>query len=119
LAQRLVRRICNGCKELYEINAVELRRFGFRPTNEGQIVQIARGLGCEACRQTGYRGRIGLFELLVMNAVIANIISKRGPDEAVLEAAKANRMKLLPEDGLVKIFEGITTPQEVLRVLRL
>jgi len=54
-----------------------------------------------------------------MNAVIANIISKHGPDEAVLEAAKANGMKLLPEDGLVKIFEGITTPQEVLRVLRL
>jgi len=90
--------------------------FGFRPKNPDEKVQLARGTGCERCRQTGYYGRIGLFELLPMNGEIAELVRRRAPYEHIKEAAKANGMHELREDGLIKVLEGVTTPDEVLRV---
>ena len=117
LAQRLGRKICNGCKEFYEVDAVELRRFGFKPEDPGQKVQLARGKGCELCRYTGYKGRIGFYELLRMNAEIAEMVIRRAPLADLKDAAKANGMHELREDGLVKVLEGLTTPDEVMRVV--
>jgi len=119
LAQRLVRKICTNCKELYEVPAVELRRFGFRPSEPGQQVQLARGRGCEMCRNTGYKGRMGLFELLTMNPEIADRIARCGYDERLEDVAKANGMVSLREDGLVKILEGLTCPEELMRLVPL
>jgi type IV pilus assembly protein PilB len=117
LAQRLGRKICTECKEFYDVPAVELRRFGFKPTDPGQTVQLARGRGCEMCRHTGYKGRVGFYELMVMNAEMAEMIVRRAPLTDLKEAAKANGMKELREDGLVKVLEGLTTPEEVMRVV--
>jgi type IV pilus assembly protein PilB len=117
LAQRLGRRICNNCKEFYEVPGIELRKFGFKPTESGQMVQLARGKGCDECRMTGYRGRIGFYELMQLNAEMAEMIVRRSPLSDLKEAAKANGMIELREDGLVKVLEGVTTPQEVMRTV--
>ena len=117
LAQRLGRKICTNCKEFYEVPASDLRRFGHKVTDPGETVQLARGRGCEMCRNTGYKGRIGFYELLRMNADIAEMIVRRAPLGDLKDAAKANGMKELKEDGLIKVLEGLTTPEEVMRVV--
>ncbi len=117
LAQRLARRICSECKEAYQVKANELRRFGFKAEDEEQMVTLYRGRGCEACRHTGYKGRVGIYELMKMNAEIAELTVRRAPLNDLKEAAKANGMKELREDGLIKVLEGITTPDEVMRVV--
>ncbi len=117
LAQRLGRRICTECKEPYEVPAIDLRRFGFQVQDPEEMVTLYRGRGCEACRETGYHGRIGFHELMVMNAEIAELVVRRAPLADIKEAAKANGMKELREDGLAKVLAGITDPQEVMRVV--
>ena len=117
LAQRLGRRICNDCKEYYEAPAMDLRRFGFKVTDPAQTVQLARGRGCEMCRHTGYKGRTGFYELLRMNAEMAEMVVRRAPLSDLKEAAKANGMLELREDGLLKVLQGITTPEEVMRTV--
>lgn len=117
LAQRLARRICTNCRYSYEVPARELRRFGFKPEHDDQMVTLWAGRGCEVCRQTGYKGRIGIFELMLMNDEIAELVVRRAPNADIREAARANGMKLLREDGLIKVLEGLTTPEEVRRVV--
>jgi type IV pilus assembly protein PilB len=117
LAQRLGRRVCMNCKEAYTIRASDLRRFGFKPEHEDQELTLHRGKGCELCRYTGYKGRIGFFELMVMNDELAELVVRRAPLADLREAARANGMLLLREDGLRKVLEGITTPEEVMRVV--
>ncbi len=117
LAQRLARRICTKCIEPYEVKAIDLRRFGFKPTDPEEMVTLKQGKGCEYCRFTGWRGRVGLYELMIMNAEIAELVVRRAPLADVKEAAKANGMKELREDGLAKVLDGMTTPDEVMRVV--
>jgi type IV pilus assembly protein PilB len=117
LAQRLGRKICINCKEFYDVPAADLRRFGFKPEDPTQMVQLARGRGCEMCRHTGFKGRIGFYELLRMNSEIAEMVVRRAPLADLKEAAKANGMHELREDGLLKVLEGVTTPDEVMRVV--
>lgn len=117
LAQRLARRICPDCKEPYDVKEMDLRRFGFPVTDPERAVTIYRGKGCESCRQTGFRGRTGIHELMVMNAEIAELVVRRAPLADIKEAAKANGMKELKEDGLAKVLGGVTTPDEVMRVV--
>jgi len=117
LAQRLGRRICSNCKEYYEVPASDLRRFGYKMTDPDEMVQLARGKGCENCRNTGYKGRVGFYELMTMNAEMAEMIVRRAPLTDLKEAAKANGMKELREDGLLKVLSGMTTPEEVMRVV--
>ncbi len=117
LAQRLGRRICTKCKKPYEVRAEELRRFGFKPKNPDEVVTLWRGEGCEACHHTGYKGRIGIYELMRVNDEIAELIVRHAPLADIREAAKANGMHELREDGLEKVLQGITTPDEVMRVV--
>ena len=117
MAQRLGRRICSNCKEYYEVPASDLRRFGYKVTDPNEMVQLARGKGCEMCRNTGYKGRVGFYELMTMNAEMAEMVVRRAPLTDLKEAAKANGMKELREDGLVKVLQGMTTPEEVMRVV--
>jgi type IV pilus assembly protein PilB len=117
LAQRLARRVCQHCKEPREIPAADLRAFGFQIENPDQMVTIWEGVGCDHCRGRGYSGRVGIYELMVVNAEIAELIVRRAPLSDIKEAAKANGMKELREDGLIKVLEGITTPDEVRRVV--
>jgi len=117
LAQRLGRRVCQNCKAPYTVLAKDLRRFGFKPEHPEQEVTLFRGQGCEACRGTGYKGRIGFYELMEVNDEIAELIVRRAPLADIREAAKANGMHELREDGLLKVLDGITTPDEVMRVV--
>jgi type IV pilus assembly protein PilB len=116
VAQRLGRRICNNCKESYKPPLEALSRVGFR-VPEGQDTVFYRGRGCELCKHTGYHGRIGLFELMMMNEEIADLIVKRAPLSEVKEAALANGMKSLKQDGFQKVLDGVTTIEEVMRVI--
>jgi len=117
LAQRLGRKICSNCKETYEVPGHDLKRFGFHTEDYDQLVTLARGRGCEICRHTGYKGRIGFYELMRMNSEMAEMVVRRSPLGDLKAAAKANGMKELREDGLIKVLAQQTTPEEVMRVV--
>jgi type IV pilus assembly protein PilB len=117
LAQRLGRRNCEKCKAPYQVPASELRRFGYMPEDPDEMVTLYKGVGCDECRHSGLKGRVGLYEMMTINDEIQELIVRRAPLADVREAARANGMKLLKEDGLRKILQGITTPEEVMRVV--
>ena len=117
LAQRLARRICTACKEPYTASAEELIKFGFASDNLNEEVTLFRGKGCDVCRGSGYKGRLGIYELMTMNNEIAELVVRRAPLADIKDAAKANGMKEMKEDGLAKILSGQTTPDEVRRVV--
>ena len=117
LAQRLARKICANCKAPYQVPAAELRRFGFKAKDPNEMVTLYRGEGCDTCRHTGYKGRLGIYELMRMNDEIRELVVRRAPLADVREAAKANGMHELKDDGLDKVLQGITTPDEVMRVV--
>jgi type IV pilus assembly protein PilB len=117
LAQRLGRRIDADHKESYEVPQMDLRRFGFNVTDPEALVQLYRGIPHDNNRMTGYRGRTGFHELMTLNAEIAELIVRRAPLNDIKEASKANGMKELREDGLEKVLLGVTTPEEVMRVV--
>lgn len=111
LAQRLVRVICDKCKESYEPPGEVLKDLKI----EGKIV-FYRGKGCKNCRNTGYRGRIGIFELLVMDEKIRKMVVSKSSSDQIKKAAIDNRMNTIYLDGLQKVKDGITTIEEVMRV---
>ncbi len=114
LAQRLVRRICPHCRQTYEPDRAALPPdFIIEP---GQV--LARGTGCRECRGIGYRGRQGIFELLMMNDEIRELVVQRASAGVIQKAAIRNGLRLLREDGWDKVRQGITTPEEVLRVTK-
>ncbi len=110
MAQRLVRRICSKCKETYEPARDKLPAgFVLEPGES-----LARGAGCPACRNTGFRGRSGLYELMVMHDAISAKIMERAPSSDLARVAREHGLRLLREDGWIKVRQGLTTPQEVL-----
>ena len=113
LAQRLVRMICPDCKEKYKPTKEELNDIGL--TGE-EGIELCRGKGCAKCRKTGYRGRIGIFELMIPDDDLRNlIISKTSSDEIKRKAVELG-MIALKGDGISKVRAGLTTVVEVLRV---
>lgn len=114
LAQRLARRICPNCKEPYEPHEEALIGLQYDPAVHGETT-FYHGVGCEQCRYTGYKGRMGIFELMEMNEEIAELVARGAPLGDIREAARANGMKLLREDGLTKVMMGWTTAEEVVR----
>ncbi|MBC8143046.1 MAG: Flp pilus assembly complex ATPase component TadA [Armatimonadetes bacterium] len=117
LAQRLARKICSNCKEPYEAKASDLARFGFQSDNPDEVITLYRGKGCDVCRGSGYKGRLGIYELMVMNQEIAELVVRRATLGDIKAAALANGMKDMRADGLYKIQNGLTTPDEVMRVV--
>jgi len=112
-----VRKICTECKVAYHPPFEALERFGFKP-DPNNPVTFYRGQGCSNCRETGYRGRVGIYELMVMNAELAELIVKGGSAGELREAAIANGMRTLQKDGLKKVLAGMTTIEEVMRVVQ-
>jgi type II secretory ATPase GspE/PulE/Tfp pilus assembly ATPase PilB-like protein len=109
MAQRLVRRVCPKCKVWYQPDHANLPHdFELAPD-----AQLARGTGCPNCRNTGYRGRTGLYELLVTNNAIAELIIARAPSHQIVAAGRPSGLRLLREDGWLKTRDGFTTPDEV------
>jgi general secretion pathway protein E len=113
LAQRLVRRICKHCKQPAPELADQLSQFGEVPDSE---VMPCRGTGCAQCRETGYQGRLGVFEFMEVQEETRSLIQNRANASEIREASRAKGMKLLSEDGLTKILAGETTVEEVIRV---
>lgn len=112
LAQRLVRTICPHCKESYEPDRHALPPDFELPRN----TPLYRGRGCRECRRIGYKGRIGIFELMMMTDEIRELIVNRESAGRIRDAARRTGLRLLREDGWDKVRAGHTTPEEVLRV---
>jgi type II secretory ATPase GspE/PulE/Tfp pilus assembly ATPase PilB-like protein len=87
-------------------------------TSSGASSRLTRGSGCPACRGTGYRGRVGIFELLVATDEIRDAIAARAPRSALRAIAGQQGMLTLQEDGWRKVLDGVTTPEEVLRAVQ-
>jgi general secretion pathway protein E len=114
LAQRLVRRVCPDCREPYEPTAEELKSIGLPP--QAGLGKVMRGEGCPTCMNTGYRGRLGIYELLVIDDSVRALIAKRADTASIRKAAVEAGMTSLRRDGLRKVKAGITTIEEVRRV---
>jgi len=114
LAQRLVRRICTNCREEIVPAADVLADL---EVSSDQLVgkKFYRGKGCEKCNRTGYKGRLGLFELLLMNDDIRDMVMRNASTEDLREAARKAGMVTLREAGLNGVFEGLTTAEEIIR----
>jgi general secretion pathway protein E len=110
LAQRLVRMVCPHCRKEYEPDEGEKLYFSEPPAT------LYKGEGCERCKNTGYRGRIGIFELMSVNESIRPLISRKLDASNIRESAIKNGMQTLHSSGLKKVLEGVTTLSEVLRV---
>jgi general secretion pathway protein E len=114
LAQRLVRRICAGCRTLHQADPADLTALGVRP--EDWHEPLFRGKGCADCRGTGYRGRTGIYELLVVNEDVRSLVLRKAPTGEIRRYAVEHGMLTLRDDGWAKGRAGLTTVEEVLRV---
>ncbi|HEU4976025.1 MAG TPA: GspE/PulE family protein [Baekduia sp.] len=112
VAQRLARKLCE-CKTPVRMEAALLRANGF---DVDEDLEVCKPNGCDRCNQTGYRGRIGIFEILVMDEDLRSLVLRRASADEIAAAAAAKGMKRLREDGIAKIKLGLTSPEEVLRV---
>ena len=115
LAQRLVRRICPHCAEPYTVDAASLRKLGF-PVVGRETVELTRGKGCLQCRNTGYLGRLGIFEIFPMSEQMKKLISTKANDSELRQTAIREGMTTLREDAWRKVQAGVTTVEEALRV---
>jgi general secretion pathway protein E len=115
LAQRLLRRICPICKETYKPSANEIKELAIDPDLLADA-KFHKGAGCDKCFDTGYRGRIGIYELLPINEEIRDLIYRRESAGTIKKRALQFGMKTLRMDGARKAIEGITTVAEVLRI---
>jgi general secretion pathway protein E len=117
LAQRLIRVICPECKEGYIPEAEALREIGIVPSQLERNM-VYQGKGCPACSETGYRGRTGIYEMLIVSEAIRHLIMKKADSTTICQKAIEEGMKTLREDGAQKVMAGITTLEEVVRVTR-
>ena len=118
MAQRLVRNICPTCKVEQKVEADYLRRIGFPAADIGSA-KVWRGAGCEDCRQLGYQGRQGIYELLILNEALRPLILNRAASSTIAQKAIEQGMRTLRVDGWNKVKEGKTTIEEVLRVTQI
>lgn len=112
IAQRLVRRICGKCKETYKPDPIMLKYLGLDENTE-----LYRGAGCDACGKSGYKGRVGVYEVLVINEELRHLIAEASDTMAIKDAAVRNGMKDLKEYCMILLKEGHTTIDEVLRTV--
>lgn len=117
MAQRLVRTLCPQCREPYYPADDELPEDFPRPQGR-RLPVLYRAVGCRHCRNTGYRGRIGIFELLVTNDEIRRLVGERTPTHVIKKVAMEAGMRTLRQDGWLKVVRGLTTIEEVLRVTK-
>jgi general secretion pathway protein E len=114
LAQRLVRVLCTQCREPYQITPAEITELEVETGAEGATVYRAKG--CEACFHTGYLGRTAIYELLLVDDEIRQLIMKNTDATTIKAAAMEKAMHTLRQDGAAKVLQGITSADEVVRV---
>jgi type IV pilus assembly protein PilB len=115
MAQRLVRRLCNNCKQPGELTETELRALRIEP-GQLQETQVMKPVGCEQCRQIGYRGRMGIFEIFVIDDEVRHMINKRSSTLMLRQRARELGMRTLREDGVRKVLAGLTSAEEVISI---
>jgi type IV pilus assembly protein PilB len=114
VAQRLVRKICTNCKEEFVPNEQQLMELGLLPENiAGRTLFF--GKGCDYCNHTGFRGRVGIFETMVMDDELRELIMKHASTNVLRQEARKRGMRSLRESGLLTLYDGITTIEEVVR----
>jgi len=115
MAQRLIRRLCNNCKQPGELTDTELRALRIEP---GQVsdAQVMKPVGCEECRQIGYKGRMGIFENFVIDDEVRHMINKRTSTFVLRQRARELGMRTLREDGVRKVLAGLTSAEEVISI---
>jgi type IV pilus assembly protein PilB len=114
LAQRLVRRICKDCRTAYEPPATLLQQLGIDPVDIGNR-EFFYGKGCPTCNNSGYKGRLGIYEWLRMSEAIRDLVVQRAPTLVIKQKALEQGMRTLRDDGLRAIFDGITSIEEVVK----
>ncbi|MBU2488783.1 MAG: type II secretion system ATPase GspE [Proteobacteria bacterium] len=115
VAQRLVRVLCDVCKRPVQLDEASMTQLGIRPEDLAQYT-IYEGMGCSECLHTGYRGRVAIFEIMVMDREIKSLILTTSDSNQIKAKAVENGMVTLRSDGVAKVLAGITTVEEVFRV---
>jgi type IV pilus assembly protein PilB len=115
MAQRLVRKVCPKCRARHEPPAHLLTGLGLRP-EIAKKANFMKGKGCGHCNKTGYRGRMGIFELMTMTSQVREMTFKGEPHVNIRKVARKQGMRTLFEDGMIKALKGQTTLDEVLRI---
>jgi type IV pilus assembly protein PilB len=115
MAQRLVRRLCPHCRQPAELSETELRALRIEP---GQLAesQVMRPVGCDECRQTGYKGRMGIFEIFIIDDEVRHMINQRTSTTVLRQRARELGMRTLREDGVRKVLAGLTSAEEVISI---
>lgn len=119
IAQRLVRKICNSCKVSYTISPSDMKKFGpeVRSYFKDNNITLYRGNGCSVCSNTGFYGRVGVFEFLKVSQELQDLIPNRPSTNEIFNLARSQGFKTLFEDGVDKVKQGLTTIEELLRVV--
>src|SRR5918996_1293025 len=117
LAQRLARRLCEKCKESYVPSEEELVGAGFPYDPEKGLPKLYRPVGCSACGKTGYRGRLAIHEVMAVTEEIERLVVERASSEEIAKVAREQGMATLREDGMAKVARGVTSIEEILRVV--
>ncbi|MDP3973841.1 MAG: ATPase, T2SS/T4P/T4SS family [Candidatus Daviesbacteria bacterium] len=121
LGQRVVRKICQYCRTTYSpppeiLDNIKTTLSKLTPQNIGTNIKLYKGKGCQKCNNTGYLGRVGIFEVLVVSSNMARLILERATLQGIEKAAVSEGMITMKQDGYLKVLEGVTTMEEVLRV---
>jgi type IV pilus assembly protein PilB len=114
IAQRLVRKICENCKTAFEPTDLQLKELGLSP-DDVKGKQFYYGRGCSKCNKTGYRGRIAIFEIMTFNDRIRELIMSHASTTVLRTASQKSGMKLLRDNGLAAVYDGVTTIDEVVK----
>lgn len=118
IAQRLVRKICPKCKEEYKVDKFTAEEIKKVLGNDTKIGRLVRGKGCDFCHHTGFKGRIGIFEILELDEKLKELTLKAATLEEIKKAARESGMITMEQDGMKKALEGVTTPEEVWRMVK-
>ena len=116
IAQRLMRRLCMHCRRPYTPDQETLRAMSITEAEAGTLT-FYRAVGCDQCNHTGYKGRVGIYEIMGVTDKLRRLIAQKGSEAQLRDAAVAGGMISLGEDGLLKVKAGVTTPDELLRVV--
>ena len=117
IAQRLARRLCEDCKRPTQLRQGTTSSLGPSFADLGDGGSFYEAVGCRGCAGTGYRGRIGVYEMMVLSEEIRDLMLRRASAGAIGRAAEGRGMRRLREDGLAKAARGVTTVEEVLRTV--
>ena len=119
IAQRLVRRLCEYCRESYPASKQMLDRLGFpeEAVNNWKDTELYKAVGCAHCNGNGYKGRLGIYEIMPVTEALERLIVERKSADELMRVAMAEGMISLRQDGLQRVLQGVTSVEEISRVI--